>query len=118
MRKSFKILILWLLCWTQFCYSQTTNRVSEFKNDQVSVWKTTIYPGTKNILKMHRHDHDRIVVALDKGLIRITSKKGKMHYLHLQKNKSYYFKRDPMQEYHTDENLSPHPIHFIVIELA
>lgn len=66
---------------------------------------------------MHRHDYDRVIVALSNGLLKITNDKGKTHYLKLEKNKAYYLTKDPLHELHKDENMTKHPITVMVIEL-
>lgn len=99
------------------CASPSTTRISQFSNDKVSVWETVIYPNANQVLKMHRHEHDRVVVALSNGLLKITNDKGKVHYLKLEKNKAYYLTKDVPNERHNDENMSSHPIKVLVIEL-
>jgi len=66
---------------------------------------------------MHRHEHDRVVVAFSDGLLKITNDKGKVHYLKLEKDKGYYLARDVPGELHSDENMSLRPIKVLVIEL-
>ena len=66
---------------------------------------------------MHRHDYDRVLVALSNGTLKITNNKGDVHYLKLKKNKAYYLPKDPMDELHQDENITQHPITVMVIEL-
>lgn len=94
----------------------TTKRIPQFSNDKVKIWKTILYPTSKQILKMHRHEHDRVLVALTGGRLKITNNKGKVHYLNLEKDKVYYLSKDIPHELHTDENVSTHPIKVIVIE--
>lgn len=95
----------------------STNRTVQFSNDKVSAWETIIYPSENQALKMHRHEHDRVVVAFNNGLLKITNDKGKIHYLKLQKNKAYYLSKDIPDELHKDENMSSHPVKVLVIEL-
>ena len=95
----------------------TTKRVQQLSNERVKVWKTIIYPIPNQRLRMHRHDHDRVLVALTDGLLKITNNRGKIHYLTLKKNQSYYLNKDKIHELHTDENVSQHTIRVIVIEL-
>lgn len=95
----------------------TTTRTPQFSNSQVSVWETIIYPNATQSLKMHRHDHDRVLVAFNDGSLKITNDKGKVHYLTLEKNKSYYLTKDIPNELHSDQNMSSHPIKVLVIEL-
>ena len=97
--------------------SNTTHRIPQFSNEKVSVWETTIYPHKEQILKMHRHDHDRILVALTAGILKVTNDKGQSHLLKLEKDHAYYLKPDVIGEEHSDENISGHPIKVMVIEL-
>jgi hypothetical protein len=97
--------------------AKDTQRIKQFTNHQVSVWETVVYPSAQQKLAMHRHDHDRVVVALTDGLFKITNDKGKIHYLKLEKNKAYYLARDPLNELHNDENMSDHAIRVMVVEL-
>lgn len=94
-----------------------TTRIPQFSNEQVAIWETIIYPTKNQVLKMHRHEQDRVVVAFDNGLLKITNDKGKVHYLKLKKNKAYYLSKDLPNELHNDENLSSHPIKVLVMEL-
>lgn len=98
-------------------YAQSTSRISQFSNKETNVWKTIIYPTTSEELPMHRHDYDRVIVALSSGLLKITNNIGKTHYLKLVKHHAYYLKKDPLHELHTDENMSHKPITVMVIEL-
>lgn len=96
---------------------QATHRVDQFSNDKVKVWKTIIYPASGQVLPMHRHDHDRVLVALSDGLLKITNDKGAVHYLKLEKNKAYYLTKDLPNELHNDENMSKHAVKVMVVEL-
>ncbi|CAM2746319.1 Uncharacterised protein [Legionella steigerwaltii] len=92
-------------------------RTPQLSNEKVSVWTTVIYPNKEQSLKMHRHEHDRVVVALDSGELKVVNNKGKEHFLKLEKDKAYYLKKDVPGELHTDENMGKHPIRVVVIEL-
>lgn len=97
--------------------TQQSNRTPLLANDEVKVWKTVIYPSKEQVLVMHRHEHNRVVIALDSGKLKITNNKSKVHYLELKKNQAYFLTKDVPGELHTDENVSPQPIKVIVIEL-
>ena len=97
--------------------AQATKRIEQINNDKVTVWKTLVYPSAKQTLAMHRHEHDRVVVALTDGLFKITNDKGKTHFLKLEKNKAYYLARDPAKELHNDQNMTDHVIKVMVVEL-
>jgi len=116
-RLIFLTTLLFFLASNIYAAPPTTTRIAQFSNDKVSVWETIIYPSTTQVLKMHRHEHNRVVVALNGGLLKITNDKGKVHYLKLEKNKAYYLTKDVPNELHNDQNMSPHPIKVLVIEL-
>jgi hypothetical protein len=107
-----------LMSSMSYATSSVTTRIPQFSNDKVSAWETIIYPGKTQILKMHRHERDRIVVAFNNGLLKITNDQGKSHYLKLEKNKAYFLKKDSRNERHIDQNLSSHVIKVLVIELS
>ena len=96
---------------------ETTQRIDQFSNDKVKVWKTIIYPTSGKALAMHRHEHNRVLIALSDGLLKITNNKGKTHYLKLEKDKAYYLTKDVPNELHNDENVTKHAIKVMVIEL-
>lgn len=116
----FKIALVYLfysLVNPLYALAPISQRIPQFSNDNVVVWETIIYPTSRQGLKMHRHAHDRVVVALSNGTLKITNNKGAVHYLKLKKDTSYYLGKDTPKELHTDENIGNHPIKVIVIEL-
>jgi hypothetical protein len=98
-------------------HANSTQRIPILANNKVQVWKTLIYPNKEQILAMHRHEHDRTLIALNSGKLKITNNKGQVHYLELEKDQAYYLLKDVPGELHTDENVSEHPIKVIVVEL-
>lgn len=109
---------LLLSCYLLMTNAQAqTQRIPLLNNEEVRVWKTIIYPNKEQILTPHRHDHNRVLIALDDGKLKITNNKGNSHYLVLKKEQAYYLAKDVPGELHTDENLSQHPIKVMVIEL-
>ena len=100
-----------------FAAAPITARIPQFSNDQVNVWETIIYPSSKQALTMHRHEYNRVVIALTDGLLKVTNDKGKVHYLKFEKDKAYYLTKDIPGERHKDESMSHHPIKVFVIEL-
>lgn len=94
-----------------------TSRVYQIENDKVKVWKTVIYPTEKKRLALHRHDHDRVVIALTDGVLKVTNDKGQVHYLKLKKGMSYFLTKDPKNEMHVDENITHKVVSVVVIEL-
>lgn len=110
-------LLITALFLCNIAHAQTTHRVELLSNQKVNVWKTIIYPASNQTLPMHRHDKDRVLVALTDGLLKITSDKGDSHYLKLERHKAYYLPRDRPNELHNDENMSSHAVKVIVLEL-
>ncbi len=51
-----------------------TQRIPQFENADVKVWKSVVYPGAP--LTMHRHDHPRVIIALKGGTMKIVEKTG------------------------------------------
>ena len=120
MKKIFLILSGILLCLPLESLQakiQSTKRIEQLSNNNVNVWKTIIYPSSRYALPMHRHDHDRVIVALTDGELKISNNKGKIHYFKLKKGKAYYLAKDKANELHNDENMSGHSIKIMVIEL-
>jgi hypothetical protein len=94
-----------------------TQRTPQFSNEKVNVWETIIYPGNEQKLAYHRHETDRVLVALDTGVLKVINDKGQSHLLELTQNKSYFLPKNVPGEMHTDINTTDHPIRVIVIEL-
>ncbi|MFZ2315747.1 MAG: hypothetical protein WAW86_08850 [Gammaproteobacteria bacterium] len=115
-RFAFFSIVITLLA-TTIANASVTGRTEQFSNDQVLVWETVIYPGKSEMLKMHRHDHDRVLVAFNSGQLKIINDKGQVHYLKLEKEKSYFLSKNIPNEMHMDENVTDHPIKVLVIEL-
>lgn len=93
----------------------TTTRTLQFENDSVRVWKTTIFPNQP--LKMHRHEHDRVVVALKGGNLAKLDANGVLMPRIFETGNSYWLDKDPPNELHACVNKSNEPIEVVVIEL-
>lgn len=110
------LFIMILVSFSVFA-NQQTQRIPQFSNAQVEVWETIVYPNKGQVLKMHRHERNRVLVALTDGLLRVTNDKGQSHLLTLEKDHAYFLAKDVPGEMHQDENMSGHPIKTMVIEL-
>ena len=97
--------------------SDASQHVPLFSNHKTNIWEETIYPNPKQKLMLHRHNYDRVLVALSDGVLKMTNANGQSHLIKITKNNTYYLLRDAPQQLHTDENISGHPIKMIVIEL-
>src|SRR5215469_2803708 len=51
-----------------------TERIAQFENDDVKVWKSVVLPNAP--LTMHRHEHPRVIIALRGGTMKIVEQNG------------------------------------------
>ena len=91
-----------------------SRRELQFENDRVKVWKTTIPPNDK--LKMHRHDHSRVIVSLQGGKLLKIEETGEKTDLIFESGKAYWFDKDLDGLLHGDVNISANPVEVMVIE--
>lgn len=119
MYNKINILALVAIVFSQVSFAApATHRIQQFSNQRVTVWETIIYPGTKsNQLQLHRHDNDRVVVALTDGVLKVTNDKGESHLLTLVKEHAYFLPADAPGVLHTDENTGKQPIKVMVVGL-
>ncbi len=95
---------------------QTTRREPQLENEQVRVWKTIIAPHQP--LNFHRHDNDRVLIALTDGRLRVVDPSGKEVTTYTwERGKSYWLGADPPGQTHADLNESDQPVEVIVVEL-
>ena len=98
-----------------FAQSQAqTQRVPQFENDQVKVWKSVIVPNGP--LTLHRHEHGRTIVALVGGDLKIVKESGATTVAHWETGKAYWLPADPPGEMHKDVNDTGKTIEVIVVE--
>ena len=60
--------------WAQQKLSTGTQRIPQFENSEVNVWKTIIMPNQP--LTLHRHENPRTVIALQGGTLTIKKDTG------------------------------------------
>jgi beta-alanine degradation protein BauB len=88
--------------WAQQSQS-TTRRESQFENEWVRAWKSTIMP--KQPLSMHRHDHGRALIALTNGQLKVVDQNGKtLTTYDWKRGKAYWLDADPPGQMHADVN--------------
>ena len=92
-----------------------TQRIPQFENDQVAVWRTTILP--KAPLAMHTHDHPRVIVALSGGDMKIVYADGGSQNEHWDTGKAYWLSLEEGKRRHADSNQGDKPIDVMVVEL-
>jgi len=91
-----------------------TQRVPQFENDQVKVWKSVIVPNGP--LTLHRHEHGRTIVALVGGDLKIVKASGDTTIAHWETGKAYWLPADPPGEMHKDVNDTGKIIEVMVVE--
>src|SRR5258707_13633751 len=79
-----------------------TQRIPQFENDSVKVWKSVIVPNAP--LTLHRHDHGRTIVALVGGDLKVVKESGQTEVAHWETGKAYWLPPDPPGELHKDVN--------------
>ena len=104
-----------LLIFTGFSQPGSTQRVPQFENDQVRVWKSTVMPNAP--LALHRHDHPRVIIALTGGTMKIVTQGGTTEAHKWDTGKAYWLPANPPGQLHTDVNAGDAPIEVMVVEL-
>ena len=92
-----------------------TGREPQFDNADVKVWKSVIRPNDP--LPLHRHDHPRVIVALQGGTMKILEESGQSELHHWQTGKAYWLPANPAGTRHQDVNVGEAPIEVMVVEL-
>lgn len=65
---------------------------------------------------MHRHDRERLVVALTDVDLTVKNDRGQSHPLIMKKGTTHFLHPDKPKEFHCDINNSNHPMEVMVIE--
>ena len=92
-----------------------TQRISQFENEDVKVWKSVVMPNAP--LTMHRHEHPRVIIALSGGTMKIVEQSGASEQHVWQTGKAYWLPANPPNTKHGDVNAGNKPIEVIVVEL-
>ena len=95
--------------------SNQVQRIPQFENDDVKVWKAVIMPNTP--LTMHTHDHPRVIVALSGGTMKIVSENGAAETQNWETGKAYWLSAEEGKKRHADANAGAKPIEVMVVEL-
>lgn len=92
-----------------------TGREPQFTNSSVKVWKSLVLPN--NPLPMHRHEHPRVIIALQGGEMKILEDSGKSEIHEWQTGKAYWLDANLPGTQHQDVNVGAKPIEVMVVEL-
>lgn len=92
-----------------------SQRIPQFENDDVKVWKTTVMPNAP--LAMHTHDHPRVIVALSGGAIKVVNEDGTSESHQWDTGNAYWLPLAEGKKRHADANQGDKPIEVMVVEL-
>jgi beta-alanine degradation protein BauB len=92
-----------------------TQRVPQFENEDVKVWKSLVLPNQP--LTMHRHDHPRVIIALKGGTMKIVEQDGASETHVWETGKAYWLAANAPNTSHADVNAGAEPIEVMVVEL-
>ncbi len=92
-----------------------TQRIPQFENDDVKVWKSIVTPNAP--LTMHRHEHGRVIVALAGGTMKIVEQTGSSEPHVWETGKAYWLPANAPNTMHADVNAGDKPIEVMVVEL-
>ena len=92
-----------------------TQRVPQFENDDVKVWRSVILANAP--LTMHRHEHPRVIIALSGGTMNIVEDNGTSTAHVWETGKAYWLPANAPNTMHADVNKDDKPIEVMVVEL-
>ena len=92
-----------------------TQRIPQFENADVAVWKSIVMPHAP--LVMHTHQHPRVIIALAGGEMKIATETGASETQHWETGKAYWLSSEEGKTRHADVNDGSKPIEVMVVEL-
>jgi beta-alanine degradation protein BauB len=92
-----------------------TQRIPQFENDDVKVWKSVVVPNAP--LTMHRHEHGRVIIPLRGGTMKIVEQSGASEAHAWETGKAYWLPANAPNTMHADVNAGDQPIEVMVVEL-
>jgi hypothetical protein len=92
-----------------------SQRIPQFENEDVKVWKTTVLPHAP--LAMHTHEHPRVIIALSGGTMRVVNEGGSSEVHQWETGKAYWLSAEQGNKRHADANEGDKPIEVMVVEL-
>lgn len=92
-----------------------TQRIPQFENEHVKVWRSVISPNVP--LPLHRHEHGRVIIALQGGTMKIEEQTGASETQVWETGKAYWLPANPPNTMHKDINVGDRPIEVMVVEV-
>jgi hypothetical protein len=90
-------------------------RLPQFDNPRAASWTSVIPPHTESTF--HRHDRQRVVVAITSGDLKTITPEGKVTVTRYEAGKSYWFEPMAPGETHKDVNDTDRTITVVTVEL-
>ena len=90
-------------------------RIPQFENEDVAVWKTTVMPNAP--LTVHTHQHPRVIIALSGGTMKVINEDGTSELHPWETGKAYWLSEAEGKKRHADANTGSKPIEVMVVEL-
>jgi len=91
-----------------------TQRTPQFENAHVKVWKSVVLPNRP--LPPHRHEHGRVIIALQGGTMKILEVSGASETQVWETGKAYWLPANAPGTMHSDVNVGDKPIEVMVVE--
>jgi beta-alanine degradation protein BauB len=110
-----KTFLLPAALFTLFAQTPQSQRVEQFENNDVKVWRTTVLPNQP--LTMHRHEHPRVIIPLAGGTMKIVNQSGAAETHQWEAGKAYWLPSNPPGQLHADVNAGSKPIEVMVVEI-
>ena len=100
-----------------FSRTQTAEmqRIPQFENDRVTVWRSVIPPHTQSTL--HRHDRGRTVIGIVGGDLKTITPDGRVTVTRYEAGKAIWFDPMPPGETHRDVNDTDKTIEVVTVEM-
>ena len=92
-----------------------TQRIAQFENDEVKVWRSIVVPNAP--LTMHRHEHGRVIIPLRGGTMKIVEQSGASESHVWEAGKAYWLPANAPGTMHADVNAGDQPMEVMVVEL-
>ena len=95
--------------------ANTVQRIPQFENNEVKVWKAIVMPNAP--LTMHTHEHPRVIIALSGGTMKVVNEVGPSELHRWETGKAYWLSTEEGKKRHADANEGDKPIEVMVVEL-
>ena len=92
-----------------------TQRIPQFENEDVKVWRSVVVPNSP--LTMHRHEHGRVIIPIVGGTMKIVTQGGGTETHQWDTGNAYWLPANPPNTQHADVNAGKDPIEVMVVEL-